>query len=56
MTTDPQHTPPDGQQDEQDPDKQHVDPATNPGPPGNTDTEDEAVAQGRETLERTLPY
>lgn len=39
-----------------DPTKEHVDPAKNPGPPANPETEADAVEKGREKLDRTLPY
>ena len=32
------------------------DPAKNPGPPGNPEVEEDAVAKGQEKLDGTLPH
>jgi hypothetical protein len=56
MTEEQTPNPQDDQQAPPDPTKEHVDPATNPGPPGNPETESDAVEKGQEKLDRTLPY
>jgi hypothetical protein len=56
MTQEQTPTPQDEQDERAQRAKEHVDPASNPGPPGNPDTDEDALAKGRDKLDGTLPY
>lgn len=58
MTDTPDRTTPDAADadDHVDSTREHVDPSSAPGPPGNPETDDRAVQEGEEKLDRTLPH
>ena len=57
MTETPDPTTQDPAADEQaDSTREHVDPAQAPGPPGNPEADDQAIREGEEKLDRTLPH